>query len=70
MLGNQAVTNEKPRVKAATSTQGNGRSNDNNNSTSMLKNSKSRHDKGMALYKSGKVSIDSKAERECSLGCC
>ncbi|MGE5443637.1 MAG: hypothetical protein ACM3SR_03435 [Ignavibacteriales bacterium] len=58
MSGNQAVKNEKPQDKVATKSQGNGRSNDSDNST-MFNGSKSRHDKGMVLYKSGRVSISS-----------
>jgi len=58
MLGNRSVTNEKPRLKAATSNQGNGNANVHSNST-MFGNGKSRHDKGMELYKAGKVSIGS-----------
>ncbi|MGE5445793.1 MAG: hypothetical protein ACM3SR_14565 [Ignavibacteriales bacterium] len=59
MLTNQSVTNEKPRDLAVTKSQGKGNNNGNGNFTPMLKDSKSRYDKGMGLYKEGKVKVSS-----------
>ncbi|MGE5444548.1 MAG: hypothetical protein ACM3SR_08095 [Ignavibacteriales bacterium] len=55
MLNNRDGTNEKPRERVATQSQGKPSSCNSNNTT--LRESKSRHDKGMELYKSGRVSI-------------
>lgn len=53
-----AVKNEKPRNVADTKSQGMSRTaNVYSNSTPMLQDSKSRYEKGMGLYKSGRVSI-------------
>lgn len=57
MLSNELVTNKRPQGLASTKPQGKVNRNGNGNSTSMLKDSKSRYDKGMELYKQGKVRI-------------
>lgn len=59
MLGNQSVRNEKPQDLAATKSQGNIERECYFNSTPMLKDSKSRYEKCIGLYKSGRVSINS-----------
>ncbi|MGE5443983.1 MAG: hypothetical protein ACM3SR_05185, partial [Ignavibacteriales bacterium] len=58
MLGNRDDTNEKPRLKVAASSQGNDKANG-NSKFNTFGNGKSRHDKGMELYKAGRVSINS-----------
>lgn len=68
MIGNQVVKNRKPQDLASTKSQGNkdnGTSKSNSTTPSEMKareelnSSKSRYEKGMELYKQGKVSIGS-----------
>ena len=59
MLDNQQVTNKKPQDLAVTKSQGTIIRNGNGNSTPILRDSKCRYEKGMGLYKSGRVSIGS-----------
>ncbi|MGE5444087.1 MAG: SWIM zinc finger family protein [Ignavibacteriales bacterium] len=58
MLSNHSVPNKKPRDLAVTKSQGTRfTANVHYNFTPMLEDSKSRYEKGMGLYKSGRVSI-------------
>jgi SWIM zinc finger len=60
MLGNQSVTNEKPRDLAVPPVSwGNIERECHSNFTPMLNDSKSRYEKGMRLYEEGKVKIRS-----------
>jgi hypothetical protein len=56
---NYLAQNKKPQVKAPTKTQGNEKGKGNSNSTTdlELKESKTRYEKGMELYKQGRVSV-------------
>ncbi len=57
MLSNQSVTNEKPRDLAVTKPQDIYKEDTYNSKSTALSESKSRYEKGMGLYKSGRVSI-------------
>lgn len=56
MISNRDGINEKPREKAATQSQGTTKRYNYSNSTT-LRESRSRYDKGMELYKEGKVKV-------------